>query len=82
MIWCAHKKDTVFYFFQIKLEVSSFNLYILPKPQIHLLTKYLPNNKLATSVLQVVKSWYSLIDGFSANRGDLENISLYDSIVS
>jgi len=31
-------------------------------------------------VLQVINSWYSLKDGVSANRGDLENISLYDSI--
>ena len=31
-------------------------------------------------MLQVINSWYSLKDGVSANRGDLENISLYDSI--
>jgi len=31
-------------------------------------------------VLQVINSWYSLKDGVPANRGDLENISLYDSI--
>ena len=33
-------------------------------------------------MLQVINSWYSLKDGVSANRGDLENISLYDSINS
>ena len=31
-------------------------------------------------MLQVINSWYSLKDGVSANRGDLENISLCDSI--
>ena len=40
------------------------------------------NDKSATSVLQVINSLYSLKDGVSAHRGDLENISLYDSINS
>ena len=33
-------------------------------------------------MLQVINSLYTLKDGVSAHRGDLENISLYDSINS
>ena len=44
--------------------------------------KNLRNDKSANSVLQVINSLYSLKDGVSVHRGDLENISLYDSINS
>ena len=44
--------------------------------------KNLRHDKSATSVLQVINSLYSLKEAFSAHRGDLENISLYDSINS
>ena len=40
------------------------------------------NDKSATYVLQVINSLYTLKDGVSAHRGDLENISLYDNINS
>jgi len=40
------------------------------------------HDKSATSVLQVINSLYSLKDGVSAHRGDLENIDLYDNIKS
>ena len=33
-------------------------------------------------MLQVINSCYSLKDGVSVHRGDLENISLYDRIKS
>ena len=68
-------------FLEIVKEYSFTLVLCLKHVDINFL-KNLRHDKSATSVLQVINSWYSLKDGVSTHRGDLENISLYDSINS